>query len=101
MFGRLTRKQEEAAKPLPVRIEHDFDRGQHVEVLQTAGFHRGATGVVAFVQHRGLETDRIWVDREGAGSAVWYHPSELKRVDAPNPDLTRPLTYAQPFRPSI
>lgn len=102
MFGWFSPKKKEVVAPLPpVRIEHDFDRGHRVVVKQTAGFHKGAKGTVAFVEPRGCKTDLIWVDRDGSGKAVWYMPDELERIDQVNADQHRPLTSAQPTRPSI
>lgn len=105
MFGFFRKKEIETPKPRYSLVAHDFDRGCRVEVLQTAGFDRGAKGTVAFVQKYGQDdgSDSIWIDRDGAGSAVWYHPSELKFEDPPQGNLEqkRRLTAARPFVPSI
>lgn len=52
--------------------------GDHVRVNSIAGFHRGARGVVQFVEP---SYDNIWVLRDGASSPVSYHPSELDIIE--------------------
>jgi hypothetical protein len=46
--------------------------GTRVRVLQTAGFHKGARGVVTRVQD-----DKIWVKRDRSSEPVWYLAYEL------------------------
>ena len=51
-------------------------RDHRVKVI--AGFNVGATGVVEFVEPSGK---KIWVLRDGASTPVFYHPSELQKID--------------------
>lgn len=78
MLNLFTRKPSEPAEQVAPRTEHTFVRGDRVKVNQQSGFHRGATGTIAFVQPGGLSNDRIWVDRDGASSAVFFLPYELE-----------------------
>ncbi|MCY1363097.1 hypothetical protein D9M69_498430 [compost metagenome] len=61
---------ESPPEPVPV-----FDIGQRVVVKKTAGFNRGAHGVVQFVEPAG---ERIWVLRDRATVPVYYHHGELE-----------------------
>ena len=54
-----------------------FKRGDRVKVKQTAGFHKGASGVVEFVEPSG---EKIWVTRDGASSPVFYYGEELDAI---------------------
>ncbi len=51
-------------------------RGHTVRVV--AGFNVGARGIVEFVEPSG---EKIWVLRDGASTPVFYHPSELQKID--------------------
>jgi hypothetical protein len=51
-----------------------FFRGTRVRANSTAGFHKGATGTVEFVEPSG---QKIWVLRDGSSGPVFYIPSEL------------------------
>lgn len=52
--------------------------GDRVQVNSMAGFHKGARGVVQFVEP---SYDNVWVLRDGASSPVSYHPSELNIIE--------------------
>ena len=54
-----------------------FKRGDRVKVKQTAGFHKGASGVVEFVEPSG---EKIWVTRDGASRPVFYYGEELEAI---------------------
>lgn len=54
-------------------------RGARVRVVEGAGFHVGALGVVEFVEPA---RDRVWVLRDHASSAVWFTASELEVLAA-------------------
>ena len=61
-----------------IRRKYEVDlmkRGDRVRVVQTAGFHAGAHGIIEFVEPA---YTRIWVLRDGASSPVYYSPSELE-----------------------
>jgi hypothetical protein len=61
--------------------------GDRILVNQSAGFHRGARGaVVETPPGRDHYPGCLWVLRDGAGSAVWYHRMELDR----DPNWTPP-----------
>lgn len=51
-----------------------FVRGDRVVANQNAGFHKGAHGVVEFVEPSGK---KVWVLRDHATTPVYYHPDEL------------------------
>lgn len=53
---------------------HGFSRGDRVVVKRTAGFHKGAHGVVEYTAPDG----RVWVLRDGADTAVYYDADELE-----------------------
>lgn len=53
-----------------------FEEGERVVVKMNAGFHKGAHGVIKFVEPSG---NRVWVIRDGASTPVWYSPMELER----------------------
>lgn len=62
-------------------------RGHSVKVI--AGFNVGARGIVEFVEPSG---EKIWVLRDGASTPVFYHPSELKKIDPTNQSsIVKPL----------
>lgn len=48
--------------------------GDRVVANQTAGFHKGAEGVVQFVEPN---YEKVWVLRDRSSGPVFYHPSEL------------------------
>lgn len=50
-----------------------FVRGDRVFATHKAGFHKGAHGVVEFVE----PTGKVWVLRDGASGPVYYMPDEL------------------------
>lgn len=52
-----------------------FKRGDRVRASENAGFHRGATGVVEFVEP---SYKRVWVLRDHSTSPVYYAPVELE-----------------------
>lgn len=70
---RVTIERMEEAKPRP--YGRRFKTGQRVMVNDGSGFHRGAFGRVEFQEptHEG----RVWVLRDGASSAAYFHPWEL------------------------
>jgi hypothetical protein len=51
----------------------EFKIGVRVKVNDTAGFSRGARGIIEYVEPSG----RCWVLRDGADKACYYCPSEL------------------------
>jgi hypothetical protein len=55
-----------------------FKRGDRVRATENAGFHRGAVGVVEFVEP---SYQRVWVLRDRSGSPVCYAPNELEYED--------------------
>lgn len=58
-------------------IKLKFKQGDRIQVKQTAGFHRGALGVVQYVAPDG----KIWVRRDNASSDVFYFADELQPID--------------------
>lgn len=62
-----------------VKVFRPFEKGDRVVANQKAGFHRGAHGVIEYI----TPSSEIWVLRDGAGSAVYYHAIEL---DFENPE---------------
>jgi hypothetical protein len=64
----------------PIPEIHTLRVNDRVKVKQTAGFHKGATGVINFIEPRGT---RIWVTRDNSGSPVYYHPDELELIWRP------------------
>jgi hypothetical protein len=60
----------------PIVVLTTFRVGDRVQVKQTAGFHKGATGVIDFIEPLG----KVWVTRDGAGSPVYYHNEELELI---------------------
>lgn len=61
----------------PIAVLHTLRIGDRVQVLQTAGFHKGATGVVEFIEPNGR---KVWVTRDNSGSPVYYHRDELELI---------------------
>lgn len=61
---------------IPIEEIYEFRVGDRVQVRQTAGFHKGATGEVRFVEPRG----RVWVLRDNSGSPVYYDNDELELI---------------------
>lgn len=51
-----------------------FKRGDRVVANYTAGFHKGAHGVIEFVEP---SYQRVWVLRDGSTTPVYYSPDEL------------------------
>lgn len=51
-----------------------FEVGDKVRVKRTAGFHKGATGVIKYIQ----PDDVVWIRRAGSSSDVWYAMNELE-----------------------
>lgn len=58
-------------------IKLQFKQGDRIQVKQTAGFHRGALGVVQYVAPDG----KIWIRRDNASSDVFYFADELNFID--------------------
>ena len=56
----------------------EFKIGDKVLANQKAGFNRGATGVVKYVEPSG---QKIWVLRDGTSSDVFYFHYELDLVN--------------------
>lgn len=54
-----------------------FERGVRVLVRNTAGFHRGAKGIIEFVEPNGT----VWVVRDGSNTPCWYKQEELQFED--------------------
>lgn len=52
--------------------------GDRVRVKETAGFNRGATGVIQFIEPSG---EKVWVLRDRSTSPVWYAPIELELIE--------------------
>jgi len=52
-------------------------KGARVRVKMTAGFHKGAVGTVEFVEPA---SGKVWVIRDHAGSALWWHEDELEVI---------------------
>lgn len=50
--------------------------GDRVKVKRNAGFHKGATGEIKYIE----PTGNIWVRRDGSSSDVWYKLDELEKV---------------------
>ena len=61
---------------VPIKELHTFKIGDRVNVLMTAGFHKGATGVVEYITPDG----RHWVLRDGASTPVYYDADELELI---------------------
>lgn len=61
---------------IPIEKIYTFRRGDRVRVTQSASFHKGAIGVVEFVQPSG----KVWVLRDNSGSPVYYHADELELI---------------------
>ena len=61
---------------IPIPELDTLRAGDRVKVLMTAGFHKGATGVIEYVAPDG----RIWVLRDGATTAVYYDEDELELI---------------------
>jgi len=85
-----TRAMEIAIRALAVRAgtykpgfkNRKFVAGTRVLVKHTAGFHKGARGIVQYSAPDG----NIWVLRYGASEAVWYKADELKFDEEVSPD---------------
>ncbi|WP_373034090.1 hypothetical protein [Sulfurovum sp.] len=71
-YDMLVAKQEYELKKTKFKI------GDKVRANQEAGFNRGATGVVKYVEPTG---DKIWVLRDGASGDVFYFHYELDLVN--------------------
>lgn len=56
-------------------VPRRYLRGDRVRATMNAGFHKGATGVVEFVEPA---YTRVWVLRDNSGTPVYYHPDELE-----------------------
>ena len=61
---------------LPIVELYTFRVGDRVQVLESAGFHRGAMGEIVFIEPMG----KCWVIRDNSGSPVYYHPEELTLI---------------------
>jgi hypothetical protein len=60
---------------LPIReIGIGFKVGDRVVATQDAGFHKGAHGVIEYIDPSG----KHWVMRDGASKAVYYMAGELE-----------------------
>lgn len=66
-FMKLSRRLHELENP-----PHVFCVGDRV--VSIAGFHKGAMGVVKYIEPNG---QKIWVLRDGSNGDVWYSPREL------------------------
>ena len=78
-YGRAYHDGMNAAQTLIGNILEDiprrFLRGDRVRATMNAGFHKGACGVVEFVEP---SYNRVWVLRDHATTPVYYHPDELE-----------------------
>jgi len=57
-----------------LKLFRPFQRGDRIRVKSNAGFSRDATGVIEYVTPNG----EIWVMRDGATSATYFHRPELE-----------------------
>jgi hypothetical protein len=80
-FWNLFKSEPPPPPPIFEETPSWIQEGVRVEVTQSAGFNKGAKGVVKFVQPRGTQTSKVWIIRDGASPPVWYWPRELKRED--------------------
>ena len=53
-----------------------FRIGDRVKVRMDAGFHKGATGEINFIEPNG----KCWITRDNSGGPVYYHPEELELI---------------------
>jgi NTP pyrophosphatase (non-canonical NTP hydrolase) len=53
-----------------------FSIGDRVKTTQAAGFHKGAEGVITYIEPSG----KCWVRRDNSGSDVWYSADELALI---------------------
>lgn len=60
----------------PIPEFHTLRVGDRVKVKNTAGFHKGATGEINFIEPLG----RVWVTRDNSGSPVYYDTDELELI---------------------
>ena len=60
---------------MPMIELFEWKQGDRVLVKQTAGFHKGAVGTVEFVEPSGK---KVWVKRDGATNAAYFHIDELE-----------------------
>lgn len=54
---------------------HIWKKGDRVRANSNSGFHKGAVGTIEFVEPSGR---KVWVLRDGARCAVYFHPEELE-----------------------
>lgn len=59
-------------KPEPKKIT----KGCRVKVTNNSGFHKGATGLVEFIEP--CEDGKIWVLHDGADKPCWFRLEELE-----------------------
>jgi len=52
--------------------------GDRVRVTKNGGFHRGAEGVIQFIEPSG---EKVWVLRDHSTTPVWYAPIELELIE--------------------
>ena len=65
-------RKEQAGKPRPIQT------GDRVKANDKAGFHKGAEGVVQFVEPLlDYEKTKVWVLRDRSSGPVYYMPYEL------------------------
>lgn len=71
----ITENQKLQAQITPPR---QLQIGDRVRATNKAGFHRGATGVIQFIEPSG---EKVWVLRDGSTTPVWYAPQELEIIE--------------------
>lgn len=54
-------------------MSNNFSVGDRVQATDEAGFHKGAKGVITYIE----PTGKCWVRRDGASSDIWYDKGEL------------------------
>lgn len=77
MLEKIAYLEAELENLRPKTVEKVFKRGDRVEVNNQSGFHRGAKGIVEFVEPSG----KVWVLRDKCVSAVFFYPKELDLVE--------------------
>lgn len=55
-------------------MSNNFSIGDRVQATMEAGFHKGAKGVITYIE----PTGKCWVRRDGASSDIWYDAGELE-----------------------
>ena len=64
---------------------YTFRIGDRVQARPDAGFHKGATGEVKFVEPNGK---KVWVLRDTSRTPVYYHHDELELIWRPVDEQT-------------